>query len=208
MMNPPDNYLKVFLDKHKGERWVIIWEDLWYHRKEIIKSRLISFCGLSKRIHGRECTVVSLSNSKAAAFLDSNHLMGHTSSKYYYGLRHNGKLAAVATFGRSVPASRESGEVLSHELIRFCHRKNYHVSGGLSKLLKYFQAHEHPEDIFTSVDREWSDGSGYEHIGFKKIGETSPYCFYVDNDLIRHHAADKGVRICNAGNIRMALTLQ
>ncbi|MEJ2005579.1 MAG: hypothetical protein P8X57_11575, partial [Cyclobacteriaceae bacterium] len=135
-----------------------------------------------------------------------NHLMGNTTAKYRLMLTQGDQIMAAATFGRSVPAMRNGNEVKSHELIRFCHRKGYHVSGGLTKLIAHFRIMAEPQDIFTSVDREWSTGRGYAHIGFKTISHTAPLCFHIDNEYNRHRHIENGIRICNAGNVRMALT--
>ncbi|MCA6078868.1 hypothetical protein [Fulvivirga sedimenti] len=206
-LQPDEDYLAKFLDAHSSERWVILWEDIWHHREAIAESRILSFEGNTLRIHGRKCSVKSISDDRCNEFLDQNHLMGSTSAKYRYGLFYQGELVSVATFGRSVPVSREDTEVQSHELIRFCHKMGYHVSGGLSKLIEHFKRMQKPEDIFTSVDREWSEGSGYARIGFREISRTKPLCFYVDGNYVRHKKVTEGIRICNAGNIRMALTI-
>ncbi len=207
-LQPGDLYLRNFLDLHERERWVILWEDIWMHREAIAESRILAFQGNAHRIHGRKCTAEPLTEEHCAQFLNDNHLMGSTPSKFRFGLFYRNELVSVATFGRSVPATRNNEEVESHELIRFCHKMGYHVSGGLSKLIEHFKRQHNPEDIFTSVDREWSEGSGYAYIGFREISRTKPFCFYIDSDLIRHREDNNGgVRICNAGNIRMALTL-
>ena len=205
-VQPPDDYLKIFLRDKNTERWVIIWEDIWIHKNEIVKDRLRSYAGISRRIHARKCIAQVINPSSAKEFLDNNHLLGYTQARYRYALLERGEIMGIATFGRAVPAQRCGKEVQSHELIRFCHRVGHHVSGGLTKLLAHFRKDVHPEDIFTSVDREWSAGQGYAKIGFSIIEQTPPMCFYLDDDLLRHRNKNGNVRICNAGNIRMALT--
>jgi len=203
---PGDDYLQNFLDERKDERWIILWEDIWRKRRTIAQSRLLSFTGISERIHGRKCTAAPISHRLGQKFLNENHLMGYTKARYNYALYDKSEPVAIATFGRSVPVKRGDRDVDSHELIRFCHKAGYHVSGGLTKLLSCFRKDINPEDIFTSVDREWSSGSGYAKTGFREIGRTSPICFYIDKKLERHRNEIEVIRICNAGNIRMALT--
>ncbi len=206
LSNLPDDFLENFINSRRHERWIIIWEDIWIRKGKIVRDRLRSFAGISERIHGRQCSVEMVSVSECEGFLNENHLMGYTKARYRLALKQKREMMAIATFGRAVPVMRNGKTVQSHELIRFCHRKGLHVSGGLSKLLSHFRQLENPEDIFTSVDREWSSGEGYSRIGFNVIGESRPLCFYLDEKLNRHRKNNGKLRICNAGNIRMALT--
>ena len=203
-----DQYLARFLDARENERWIIQWEDVWKSRRPIAESRFFAFASKSQRIHGRTCRFHTLSAEAYRDFMDENHLLGYTGAKYTYGLSRGAELYAAASFGRPVTLQRNGARLESYELIRFCHRKGYHVSGGLSKLLAGFRKEVSPDDIFTSVDREWSDGSGYRALGFKVLEVTAPICFFLDRSGQRSRTDNGGTRICNAGNIRMAQTLK
>ncbi|MEJ2006170.1 MAG: hypothetical protein P8X57_14670, partial [Cyclobacteriaceae bacterium] len=114
--SPPDEFIRTFLDSRKNAKWVVIWEDMWARRKDIIKNRLLAYAGKSKRIHGRKCRIEKMSAKEALTFFDENHLMGNTKAKYRLMLTQGDQIMAAATFGRSVPAMRNGNEVKSHEL--------------------------------------------------------------------------------------------
>lgn len=65
---------------------IVIWEDQWQFRQEIVKSRVLSKLGLLERIPGRLCNVQRISRPVADQFLEMNHLQGATASKIKYGL--------------------------------------------------------------------------------------------------------------------------
>lgn len=65
---------------------IVIWEDQWEYRQEIVRSRVLSKLGLLERIPGRLCTVQRISRPVADEFLEANHLQGTTASKIKYGL--------------------------------------------------------------------------------------------------------------------------
>ena len=55
------------------------------------------------------------------------------------------------------------------------------VSGGMGKLLKAFIKDVQPDDIMSYADLEWSEGTVYEQLGFKRehLGKE-PVLFTVD----------------------------
>ncbi len=143
---------------------------------------------------------------KQIVFFFQNHLLGSARGKFSYGLFLRGELVAAALFGRSVPIQRNNETYISYELIRFCNLRNYYVQGGLTKLIAHFIRQEQPEDIYTSIDRDWSNGKGFLRNGFKLLGSTPPLSFWVDqNGERRNTDPGNAIHIVNSGNLRMAL---
>ncbi len=208
----PSDYFIQQIDQQAalGIRVVFCWEDLWIKKRSIIKSRIQSLYGNSRSIHGRQCTIKKVSRDEMGQFLHENHLLGNAKGKYNLGLYRENVLVAVAVFARSVPVQRQGITYKSHEMIRFCSLCGHYVQGGLSKLLKVFIEMKNPDDIYTVVDRDWSDGEAFRKLGFIETGTSLSHTFWLDNDLhrIREKPFDGAKKVANAGNIQLLLPLK
>ena len=71
-------------------------------------------------------------------------------------------------------------------LNRFCNKLNYSVTGGASKLLKYFVDNYEPRRVISYADRDWSTGNLYKKLGFVLVSETKPDYKYVINGVRKH----------------------
>lgn len=177
---------------------VVLWEDFWQGKPEIVKSRLSALLGFSERIPARLCKVRRIDKATAKLFLHHNHLQDSVSSKTQYGLFlperyfrvlsetfHN-KLAgsellvAVATFSHARVFQRDGSSFRSFEMIRFSNLLHTTVVGGLAKLLSAFTLEFNPGDIMTYADLEWSDGASYRKLGFREVSDTEPFEFNLD----------------------------
>lgn len=92
-----------------------------------------------------------------------------------------GKLIAVATFSNARRWIKDGKEISSYEWTRYASLPDMRVSGGMGKLLKAFIKDVQPDDIMSYADLEWSEGTVYERLGFKKeyLGKE-PVLFTVD----------------------------
>lgn len=164
----------------QGTKILYLWEDLWRFHKAKIESKLKSFLGYSKRIHGRKTIVKAITNNDLVSFLEVNHLHVPIKAKFKYGLFYEKEMFAVMSFSKPRPLDR-GGEIYhSYELLRFCNKLNYTVVGGFSKLLHHFIQAVHPDDIMTYVDKDWSDGSVYEQVGFERLEMLEPMEFFLN----------------------------
>ena len=162
-----------------NEPSVVIWEDLWTTKNALMRSRLLSMFGKTRRIHARECEVQPLTKPQLFAFLKQHHLHVPTAAKTKLGLVREGELVAVASFGKQCPIDRDGRTWQSAELIRFCNASGTTVVGGLSKLIKHYIRTFSPEDIMTYADREWSSGGSYRRLKFKEVGVRKGQTFWV-----------------------------
>lgn len=164
-----------------GIKLIHVFEDEWYFKQDIVKSRISGILGNNVKIFARNCIVCKMTLSEANEFLESNHIQGACSSKWRYGLYFGGMPIAVMTFGRN-----RFGEGI--ELLRFCTSKNLSVIGGASRLFKHFVT-EHPEisEIVSFADRRWSGKDAfYPKLGFTLDGISPPGYSYIINDT-RHN---------------------
>lgn len=168
----------------------IIHEDLWLTKQPIVQSRICATLGLSKRIYARETSVQKINKTVLLSFLQQNHLNIPVSAKHKYGLFYNDELVAVALFSKSCPVHRKGKVYRSHELIRFCNKNFTTVVGGLSKLIQHFIKEQHPEDIVSYVDLDWTNqkNNSFTQLGFQLADSLPPHQFIVDKkDMVRYH---------------------
>ena len=161
--------------KAQGYKLIQIFEDEWSKNQEKVKFQLLNLVGACQNTHARRTTAEVLAWKEAEEFLETWHLSGPGKpSAMCYGLRHQGVLVAVATWG-SDRFSKEDGV----ELYRLAFAGGVRVVGGVSKLLKAM-LRDHPETrrVLTYADLRWGTGEGYEAAGFKYVGRTDPGYFW------------------------------
>jgi hypothetical protein len=167
--------------QQRGIRIIHIWEDDWDFRKEIVKSQISNWLGLTEnRIFARDCNISEIDSiDEYRDFLENNHIQGYTSASVRIGLYHNGELVSLMTFdhfeGRKLMSSNE------WNLSRFCNKLGYNIVGGASKLLKYFINNHNAERIISFADKSWSNGGLYEKLGFNIKSISYPnYSYLID----------------------------
>jgi hypothetical protein len=159
---------------------IIIREDKWITKRNVICWRILAHLGKFVRIHGRLCEAKHITKTQANEFLLQNHLYDSPQAKHKYGLFYKNQLVAVATFSGGRPIVRGEKIYRSYELIRFANYQNYVVYGGIGKLISHFIAEQNPDDIMSYADVDWSLGKSYEKLGFNFIEYTEPQKFYLD----------------------------
>lgn len=170
--------------------------------------RIKSLSGIGQRIYARQTVVARIDKAVSVEFLEEYHLNGSLSGKYRYGLFYNGELVSVAVFsgGRVMRAISDTHR--SFELLRFCHKADYLVVGGISKLVKGFIADFKPNDIMTYSDRDWSQQSALEAIGFVEESITESQVFHVKDGKRLAFSDDTenyDYAIKNKGSIKLKL---
>ncbi len=164
--------------KESGIRIIHIWEDDWIFRKDIIKSQISNFIGVSKKIWARNCEVRSINDVKLVKnFLNKNHIQGFTSSKVKIGLFLNSELVSIMTFDQFEGRKKmRDGE---WNLNRFCSLLDFSVIGAASKILSFFIKNYLPSRIISYSDRSWSTGQLYYKLGFTNLYDSNPDYKYV-----------------------------
>ncbi|MBL7933344.1 MAG: hypothetical protein JNL60_15670 [Bacteroidia bacterium] len=201
-------------DFEKHQSVPVLPLDYILNEPEKTAAAILSRLGLNEKIFARKCEVKKTDKNEAQIFLDENHLMKSTQSAFNYGLYHNNELIALASFSKGRRMDRLPAEKRSYELIRFCCKKGVTVTGGLTKLLKFFCEEKKAGDVMTYVDKQWSDGTAFVKAGFKKLGETDVNYFLVDRKNFKReylHQGDpfdskKHYLSQNKGNIKLIYT--
>lgn len=176
-----------------------------------IINRIRGLQGLGERIYARSTVVARIDKGVSMAFQEEHHLQGAIPGKYRYGLFHQGELVSVAVFSGGRIMQTLGPNYRSFELIRFCHKGDVLVVGGLSKLLKSFIKDFAPQDIMTYTDRDWSsDDSSLQTIGFKPVGFMSPLRFAIIGGRRQLHFTDLDqidYYVENMGSLKLKLIL-
>ena len=163
---------KTNLCKSKGIKLIHIFEDEWVHKKEIVKSILLSKMGIyEKRIFARNCVVKKVNNKQVRDFVDNNHIQGNTKASSYYCLYYKNEIVSVASVGKG--RFRKN----TFELIRYCTKLNHVVIGGFSKLLSVIK--KDYNEIYSYADLRYFTGEIYSKFG-TYIKTTEPGYYWTD----------------------------
>ena len=185
--------LKTIRCKERNIRLLHIWEDWIRWKPDIVRSMILSKLGcLENKIYARKCSVeVCENNSEYLEFLDKNHIQGRAVFKVGLGLRYDGKLVSVMTFGHKRGAVGSSVLKIDEnewELIRFCSLLNTQVIGAAGKLFSYFVKHYNPTNVYSFASNDISNGGVYERLGFKSCELINSSYWYIDpRTLMRYH---------------------
>ena len=167
-------------------RLIHIWEDDWISKKDIIKSQITNWIGLTEnRIYARNCIVSEIKDTIVYRdFLNKNHIQGYVRSITKLGLYFENELVSIMTFDNFEGRKKMTNG--GWNLSRFCNKLNTIVIGGASKLLKYFIKKYKPYRVISYADRDWSSGDLYGKLGFDILNDTLPDYKYIINNKRVH----------------------
>lgn len=149
-----------------GIRLVQVFEDEWLEKKNIVKSRVASICGVSPRTYARKLKIKNIDSSVANAFHLNHHLSG-PSGGINYALYDSDGLRAVLTMRKHV----------NHwEVMRYSSKGT--VVGGFGKLFSHFIKEHIPHKVISYCDLRYGVGTVYSKNGFVLDGITTPDYFW------------------------------
>jgi hypothetical protein len=189
--------------KKRGIHIFHIWEDDWDLKRNIIKSQIKNALNLSNKIYGRKCHIKKVEYIESQCFLENNHIQGSYSSiKLSYGLYFQNELVSLMCFDQF--EGRKKMKEDEWNVSRFCNKLNYTITGGASKLLKYFLKIKKPNRIISYANKDWSNGNLYEQIGFNKVHETnSDYKYIVKSRRIHKSSFRKSKTGISENNLNI-----
>jgi len=182
---------KLLSCKEKGYKLIIIFEDEWLTKREIVESRLKSYINSTgmERVHARKCVIKEIDGSTSKQFCINNHLQGYGAGACIkLGAFYNDILVAIMTFSKpSLAKGQKFTEKGVYELHRFCPKTNYIIPGIASKLLKHFERNYDWSCLFSFADCRWSSGNLYSKLGFNLHSTTAPNYWYFTDSVKRIH---------------------
>lgn len=173
--------------------------------------------GQGQKIHARTTVAARIDKKTALEFQEEHHLQVALPGKYRYGLYHQGELVSIAVFSGGRKMENKPDGYRSFELLRFCHKSDLITIGGISKLIRAFCSDFDPGDIMTYVDRDWSQDSTLQKIGFQVEKTTEPQLFTIESGKrqLQRKQSESETRESpdnylkrNSGSIKMVLHLQ
>lgn len=154
--------------------WDIEWSNV--DRRGIMQSMILHKLGTTKmKIGARTLYVRKITSSEASSFLKIYHLQGSGAGcGVAYGLVDSqGIIKAVMTFAKSRYSTR-----YQWELIRYATQSFTAITGGASKLLKFFEKEHKPTSLISYSDIRTGTGEVYSKLGFNLCHESKPNYFY------------------------------
>jgi very-short-patch-repair endonuclease len=180
-----------------GIRLLMINEDEWIARQDVLKKKILNLCGKSEKGCGaRKLRVETISNNGGLDFVDRHHIQGRPATcSIAYGAFWNDDLVAVVTLSRQ----RGTGHL---DLSRFCTDGRI-FPGSFSKILSAIRK-SIDEPIVTFADLRYSDGGLYERCGFVNEGEIRPDYRYVKGRTTYHKSLFTKARIAKKFGLDMS----
>lgn len=169
-----EKYLKC---KEKGIRLVTIFEDEWKLKRSAVEGYLSSILNKKKTIGARKCQIIE---QNASDFLDQHHLQASGPSGKTYTLVYNNEIIAAAVFCKAGSNKRMGLTGQIYELTRYCVTPELSISGGMSRLLKYFTKENPCTAVISYSDNRWSVGKMYKSSGFvNESSKSIPSYWYI-----------------------------
>lgn len=226
IFDAPELGFKILMDEGKAKnpvldqakKTVYLNVHQFVAQQDKVINRLKVMAGMAKKIYARDTVLARVDKKVALDFQEEHHLQISLPGKYRYGLFHQGELVSLAVFSGGRKMLDKPSDYRSFELLRFCHKADFLVLGGISKLLKGFIADFKPGDIMTYSDKDWSQDSSLTVIGFQKIAEKPPQQFWVSGSRqVPFHdfaeleqiklAYPDGYLFSNSGSIKLVYTV-
>ncbi|HYG53460.1 MAG TPA: hypothetical protein VD905_21375 [Flavobacteriales bacterium] len=188
---------------------LLVFEDLWRLRTDMVASRISRYAGYHDKIDARSCAVVKINKEASRDFLNKNHLMGYANAAYHYALIHEKQLVAAAVFSKGRNMDRLPEGKKSFEMVRFATIPFLTVTGGLSKMLHKFAGEYKPGDVMTYIDALSGETAALKRLGFEEMGFTNPVELFVNTKTHeRFFKANEGtdLRFMTVGNYKLVKT--
>ena len=166
---------KTELCLEKNIQLLHIFEHEWTNpiKQNIWKSMINSKLGMAFPVGARKCKIVIPSVKEERDFLTLNHIQGYYTSQFSYGLEYENELIGLLTIGKS-----RYNKNYDWEILRYCNKIGFSISGGFSKLLSHFRT-DNVGSIITYADRRYSNGNLYRDNGFEELKNSQPKYLYT-----------------------------
>jgi len=180
-----NDIVKFKLAADKGFDYLMIYEDEWTYKTDIIKNIIRNKLNINNpryRIRPQNCDIKLISKKESSKLLDDFHIQGSSNAKFHIGVYHKNKLISCMCIKKPTRQSHDDWE-LSRMVTNF----DYRVYGIWSYLLKWIKQNGIINGkMSTFSDNRVSNGNVYESIGMEYEKSVRPYYYWVKN-LTRHH---------------------
>lgn len=172
---PKDHYDKAMLCRSNQINLFAFYEDEWSSKQQLIKAmlrwRLKKFNGI--KLRASKLTVKKLTKNKDfKAFFERNHLDNSTNASFAYGLFLDDKLIQCISLRTNFKKE--------FEIARLATDYDYHVFGGVSKLIQAIAKDNPGSKLITFSNNRLSEGSVYANLGAVLLQENQSSYWYTD----------------------------
>lgn len=160
----------------------------YLEKPDIIESIISNKLGSPQTaIRASKCDIREVSLSEEKAFLEANHIQGHSGSSIKLGLYHGDTLVYLMSFGKT-----RFDKKYEYELIRMCSLIGHRVHGAASKIFNYFIDEYQPSSVVSYCDLSKFSGGTYEQLGFTLDHISEPgYFYYKGNKIVSRYSSQK-----------------
>jgi hypothetical protein len=169
-----------YKNEDKPSNAYLIYEDLWFSKNDLIKSRIKSVLGLNQKKHARQCQLKTLTKPEADNFFEENHLLGQSTYGVKMGLFINNECFAAMAWSKPRVFLDKQVYYHSYEMVRFASKMGFTLNGALSKLFNGFIQLKKPVHLMTYTDNDWGSAESFANLGFVKVGSSRNILFWVD----------------------------
>lgn len=192
--------LFTLISEFPGKKVVIVPEDIWRSRPDMVRKRLLAHLGKFRPVFARKTTVRRVDRTTSSAFLSACHTYGDALARYRYGLFLGDEMVACASFSSPRTWNRPEGPHKSAEWVRYASLPDVRVIGGMGKILNHFIEEVRPDDVMSYADLEWTDGDVYRKLGFREELRRPPVSFIIDPEtFLRRPLAASGALSSGCG---------
>lgn len=173
---------KVNAARDAGISLLMIFEDEWRDKKEIVKSMIRHRIGISSktRIGARQCVIKQVGVKQRKDFFNRNHLEGDANSKIAFGLFKDEQLLACMSLRRAF--HKRYKQYL--EVGRSAAISDVSIPGWVGRLTKTCLQHAQNtgyRGLITYVDNRIGLGDSYKRAGFRvEKADTGARLFWTD----------------------------
>lgn len=167
-----DNYFKTI-----SNQGFTIYEDWWIRKPDVVKNKIKTILKKNTLVYARNCEVKRINKTVSNSFINAYHILDAVNSKINLGLFFKNELISVMSF--SAQRTFRDGS-RSIEILRFCNKDDFVVTGGLAKLITACSRDYKPDSIMTYIDLDWGRGDAFLKQGFIHTETKPPIVFYVN----------------------------
>lgn len=190
-------------NKEDEYRNIIVWEDQWIKKSEIIKARILTLLGNNETVFARKTFLKRIDKKAAEDFFLANHLNGYANAYYKFGLYYKGDLVSVLSLSKARNMKYESEPFLSYEIVRFATKSGLNIVGGLSKLFQHFVKEFDVVHVMTYTDFDWGFPQGFVKIGFEVEKIVQQHSFYIHKNTFERINEKKSLFLDDSNYIKV-----
>lgn len=186
------NDLKTRWEQAKalGCELLVIHEDEWLHKRELVENLIRYKLGMMPNVYARKCELILVEPDEAKRFYQQHHIQGCLfRPQLSYGLKYQGELVACMSFAQKGSNRKTPYQTGLWELIRFA--SSCSVVGGASRLFQSLLRHTQAQEVVSFSMNHLFSGRVYEILGFKLDKELSADYQYIDTKrILRLHKSN------------------